>query len=155
MANAFVYGTLMYGEVLKALIGREPRSAPATISGYQRFRIKQQVFPGTVRGTPDSQVRGLVLFDLRPDEMDMFDDFEGEEYFKEAVQPQLEDGSSVDAIVYVWQDSLRPLLYPPDWSPEEFRTQHLGAYVEMVKRFAADVAEHRQWKAQPNAGAGS
>lgn len=59
------YGTLMYGEVLRALIGREPRSAPATITGYQRYRIKQQVFPGTIKSTPESQVgRGQVAVSL-------------------------------------------------------------------------------------------
>lgn len=43
MANAFVYGTLMYPDVLKALIGREPQAASAAISGYARYRIKKQV----------------------------------------------------------------------------------------------------------------
>jgi hypothetical protein len=46
MASTFVYGTLLFSEVLNNLIGRVPRSAQATLKGYQRYAIKGQVFPG-------------------------------------------------------------------------------------------------------------
>lgn len=65
---------------------------------------------------------------------------------QEQIQPQLEDGSQVDAIVYLWQDALRPLLHPPDWDAEEFREKQLARYCVMVGEFAADVAQHREWK---------
>jgi hypothetical protein len=41
--SAFVYGTLMFPEVLQALINRVPRMEPAAIQGFQRYRIKGQV----------------------------------------------------------------------------------------------------------------
>lgn len=34
-------------------------------------------------------------------------EFEGDEYYKTEVKPTLADGSTVDASVYVWQDSAR------------------------------------------------
>lgn len=69
--SVFVYGTLMFPEVLQALIERVPRSQAAVIHGYQRGRIRGQVFPGTVRASAAERVRGLVLFDLRPEELEV------------------------------------------------------------------------------------
>ncbi len=44
---------------------------PAVIHGFQRYRIRGQVFPGTIRSTaPGAQVQGLVLFDLQPNELE-------------------------------------------------------------------------------------
>lgn len=41
--SAFVYGTLMYPQVLQALIRRVPRMEPAVIHGFQRHPIRGQV----------------------------------------------------------------------------------------------------------------
>jgi hypothetical protein len=62
-------------QVLRALINRVPRTEPAAIHGYQRYRIKGQVFPGAIKvpavaGT-EAQVKGLVLFDLQLDELEV------------------------------------------------------------------------------------
>ncbi len=57
--NAFVYGTLMADEVLKLLIHRVPKSKPATLAGFQRFRVKGQVFPAIVP-EPTAKVQGMV-----------------------------------------------------------------------------------------------
>lgn len=70
----------------------------------------------------------------------MFDEFEGEEYYKVHVQPQLVDGTVVDADMYIWQDKLWPLLQG-EWSEEDFRLQHLSAYVNMCKEFASDLKD--------------
>ena len=70
--SCFVYGTLMFPEVLKALINRVPRMEPAAIHGYRRHRIRGQVFPGVVRAPgPDARVPGLLLFDLAPRELEV------------------------------------------------------------------------------------
>jgi hypothetical protein len=58
--NAFVYGTLMAPEVLKALINRVPPMKPAVIKGFRRYRVKGQVFPAIVPDLADSQVDGQV-----------------------------------------------------------------------------------------------
>lgn len=145
--SAFVYGTLMYPEVLHALINRVPRMEPAAIHGYQRYRIKGQVFPGTLRSVADSQVKGLVLLDLQPQELEVLDEFEGDEYYKQEVEAQLEAGGTCATIVYIWQDSLRSYLYG-EWDPEEFRERQLPGYVQMCRQFAADVQQQLRWKGE-------
>ena len=81
--------------------------------------------------------------------MEIFDEFEGEEYYKFPVQPQLLDTlppdttpTTVPASVYIWQDSLKHLLYG-EWDPDHFRDTHLDAYVDMCHRFAEEV-RHQQ-----------
>ncbi len=58
MTDIFVYGTLQYPEVLRALIGRVPDLTPATLTGYRRYCVSQQVFPAIIPGEADDSVSG-------------------------------------------------------------------------------------------------
>ena len=77
----------------------------------------------------------------------MFDEFEGDEYYKEGVEARLEGGAACPTTVYIWQDSLRSYLYG-EWDPQEFRERELERYVEMCAGFAADVQQQRRWKGE-------
>jgi gamma-glutamylcyclotransferase (GGCT)/AIG2-like uncharacterized protein YtfP len=149
-ANVFVYGSLMFEPVLHALIGRTPRQQHAALPGYRRLGIRDQVFPG-IMPSIDEEVRGLVLFDLLPEELAVFDEFEGDEYIKTPATPLLlassGDGDearaaseTVEASVYVWRTDLRPLLFGT-WDPDEFERSKLPEYVEMCRCFAKDLKE--------------
>jgi gamma-glutamylcyclotransferase (GGCT)/AIG2-like uncharacterized protein YtfP len=154
--NVFVYGTLMYPQVLHALLNRVPSKSKAAIHGYKRYKIKGQVFPGVIPATPECKVEGVLLKELTPEDMVVFDEFEGEEYYKLPIQPQLiseENGNEIasttapapviDASVYIWQDSLRDLLYG-EWDPEAFAKTHLESYVEMCTAFAEELKEQQK-----------
>ncbi|EIE26750.1 AIG2-like protein [Coccomyxa subellipsoidea C-169] len=138
MSNVFVYGTLMSEEVVAALIRRAPRQQPAKIRGYRRHRIKGFIFPAIVPAEESDEVNGLVLYGLNCEEMEVFDEFEGEEYYKTDATPILADGSQVDASVYVWQDSARHLLYGK-WDYQEWRRKHLENYVKMCTIFKEEL----------------
>ena len=140
--NVFVYGTLMYPDVLKVLLNRVPTNSTAAIHGFRRYSIKGQVFPGVIQSTPESQVQGVLLKGLTPEDMVVFDEFEGDEYRKVAVTPQLPDGSTEEASVYIWQDSLRSYLYG-EWDPEAFAATHLESYAEMCQRFIDELREQQ------------
>ena len=77
--------------------------------------------------------------------MDVFDEFEGDEYYKVPVEPQplvpedVFNAAPIHASVYVWQDSLKPLLLESPWDPEAFREKHLEAYVGMCERFSEEL----------------
>lgn len=150
--NVFVYGTLMYPQVLESIINRVPRHSKAVVQGYRRYAIQGQVFPGVIPSSQDSSVQGLVLFELTPSEMDIFDEFEGDEYVKVSVAPQLVtindpavDNNTMtieDASMYVWTDSLKHLLRG-DWNPDSFAEIHLERYVAMCTRFAEEYHDVR------------
>ncbi|GIL67020.1 hypothetical protein Vafri_20410 [Volvox africanus] len=136
--NAFVYGTLMADEVVKVLIKRVPTSKPAALKGYTRYQVKGQVFPAIVPSTAESKVQGKVLMDLSDKELEVLDVYESEEYYRATVMPILEDGSEIQADVYVWKDQYRHLLLDEEWSFEQFMREHHDDYLDMTRKFAEE-----------------
>lgn len=73
MHSVFVYGTLMANEVKQALLGRQPPTHAATLAGFKRSRIRDQVFPAIVAGSPTDTIRGLLVSELTDEELEVFD----------------------------------------------------------------------------------
>lgn len=132
--NVFVYGSLLADEVVKVLLHRVPRNLPATVRGYQRFSIKQRRYPATIKTLDNQHVDGRVLFDLTKAELDTLDVFEDDDYYRDIVSADLQDGSHVDAAIYVWQDKYRDLLQG-EWDYEHFRREHLASFLSMTEEF--------------------
>lgn len=141
----------MYPQVLHAILNRVPSSCKASIHGFKRYNIKGQVFPAIIKASPECKVQGLLIQELTPEDMVVFDEYEGEEYYKISVQPQLilEDGNETTATLpvtaYIWQDSLIDLLYG-EWDPDTFEKTHLESYVEMCTEFAEELKEELKEK---------
>eukprot|EP00882_Tetradesmus_deserticola_P009645 GHRQ01010183.1.p1 GENE.GHRQ01010183.1~~GHRQ01010183.1.p1 ORF type:complete len:164 (+),score=28.61 GHRQ01010183.1:245-736(+) len=129
--TAFVYGTLMAPEVLQLLIKRVPKSRAATLNGYARYRVKEQVFPAIIPAKSSSKVTGMVLMELSRSELDILDVYESEEYYRAAVEPEVEDGTKVPADVYIWKDEHKHKL-DGEWSYDEWRQLHLHRWVERL-----------------------
>ncbi|WIA13284.1 hypothetical protein OEZ85_006869 [Tetradesmus obliquus] len=148
--TAFVYGTLMAPEVLKLLIKRVPESRAATLKGYARYRVKGQVFPAIIPSTSESKVKGMVLMELSRSELHILDVYESEEYYRATVEPELEDGSTTPADVYVWKDEHKGqlLLQQPDWDYSQFMQQHLPAYLDMTQGFMQECFPQQQQQQQ-------
>lgn len=131
-----MYGTLMAEEVLKLLIRRVPPSKPATLSGYSRHRVKGQVFPAIIPAKPQDRVKGMVLMELTPSELHILDVYESEEYYRASVEPQLADGSSIAADVYIWKEQYKHML-DGEWSYEDWRDAHLDKWVAKLSPHGA------------------
>jgi len=58
--TVFVYGTLMYPQVLQALINRVPTNAKAVVNGFSRHSIRGQVFPGVIPAAANNTVRNEI-----------------------------------------------------------------------------------------------
>src|SRR5712671_5682844 len=74
----FVYGTLLFPEVLRALLDRLPNRVPASAPGWRVVALPGRVYPGLVRDTETAT--GLVLTDLGAHEWQILDTFEDELY---------------------------------------------------------------------------
>ncbi|KAL6775751.1 hypothetical protein ACKKBG_A18350 [Auxenochlorella protothecoides x Auxenochlorella symbiontica] len=146
MTDIFVYGTLQYPEVLRALIGRVPDLTPATLTGYRRYCVSQQVFPAIIPGEADDSVKGYTLYGLNAHEVKVMDEFESEEYVKTAGAVLNAETDRLESVLYyVWHPSLESQLERRSWSPEAFREQHLQAYTKMCIEFAAELRSRTQW----------
>ena len=119
-APLFVYGTLCFEEVLRALLGRAPRGEPASVAGWRAAALAGRPYPGLVpaRG---GVARGRVLSGLTPGEFAVLDRFEGAEYEMRV----LALGAGRVARTYVWRGGD---VLPGDWSPDAYASRVLAAY---------------------------
>src|SRR6266498_2413442 len=120
-AALFVYGSFRFPEVVRALLGRVPPTAPAAVGGWRVAALPGQVYPGLVPG--EGSAAGLLMTGLTAAEWRILDDFEGEAYELRCLT--LTDGRRGWA--YVWLDGSAA---PGGWDAELFAARHLAAFVE-------------------------
>lgn len=90
---------------------------------------------------------------LSQQELEVLDEYEGEEYFKMAVRPVIDveevhdANKSLESIIYVWREDLRHLL-KGSWDPEGFIQTHLPSYITMCAQFAKEYEEEKNSKPQ-------
>ncbi|GHH22207.1 gamma-glutamylcyclotransferase family protein [Streptomyces lanatus] len=128
----FVYGTLQFDAVLKALLGRIPEQVPASAPGYRAAKLKGRVYPGLVQ-TGGGSAPGTVLLNLSNDEWRILDSFEDEHY--ELQEVPLSNGKLGWA--YVWPGGD---VQAAVWSASEFEDHHLEEYAARCARIAPGLA---------------
>jgi gamma-glutamylcyclotransferase (GGCT)/AIG2-like uncharacterized protein YtfP len=116
----FVYGSLRFPGVLRALLGRIPPHEPDSAPGWRAAAVPGEVYPALVAG--DEDVPGLALDGLGPRDWEIVDSFEGPFYDLRAVE--LSSGRTEWAYVCAHPRAVRP----DDWDPDWFAREHLGEY---------------------------
>ncbi len=138
--DLFAYGTLLFPEVLRALLGRVPPLAPATASGWRVAALPGRVYPGLV-ADQHATANGLVISGLDRAECRLLDAYEDIDYRLMAIT--LTDGRSCPT--YVWRGE----VLAGDWDPHGFAADHLARYAERCARWRAEswppapITEHR------------
>ena len=132
----FVYGTLMFDEVVRALTGRTFRSVPARLAGYSRHCIirngKPDAYPA-ITANPEGSVSGRVLLEVDGPSLDIIRLFESDppDYEEVSVAPMLENGKPVQATTFVAKQSIVALL-EGEWNEQKFAREHLRNYVDVL-----------------------
>ncbi|MGK5559209.1 gamma-glutamylcyclotransferase family protein [Actinomadura kijaniata] len=124
VAGLFVYGTLRYPEVLRALLGRVPDLSPASAKGWRVRALPGVVYPGLVPD-PASTAEGLLMTGLTDAERHLIDIYEGDLY--DTVTLTLEDGRRAHA--YTWRGETEAF----DWDPRHFASHELAAYLAALR----------------------
>jgi gamma-glutamylcyclotransferase (GGCT)/AIG2-like uncharacterized protein YtfP len=135
MVNVFVYGTLLYDGVIKALLDKKLENRPAILKDYKR--CKKEIPGGKSWGPAiieekGSIVKGRVVFDLNDRDLDIFDRFElsaDNAYERITCQVEFEDGKDMSVFTYRATEKIRQYLTGP-WSEEEFEEKGLDHYVD-------------------------
>ncbi len=120
--SLFAYGSLMFPEVLRVLLDRVPEQIAASASGWRIIGLSGRVYPALIPG--DGVVSGYLLTGLTREEWRLIDAFEDPVYDLRSVA--LTDGRRGWA--YVCGDTSE--LPPIEWEIDQFRSQHLAAYME-------------------------
>jgi gamma-glutamylcyclotransferase (GGCT)/AIG2-like uncharacterized protein YtfP len=118
----FVYGTLLFPEILVALIGRVPDQSSGQIAGWRAAALPGVAYPGLVPGP--ATVTGRLLTGLTQREWRVIDTFENGGY--DLTRLTLVDGRH--GWSYTCARDIEALA--EDWSADEFAAEHLAAYVE-------------------------
>lgn len=157
-APLFVYGTLMSGAVMEALLGRVPLMESALLYQHKRFPAADQVVAGMVPSEvwedhveqdvdgwrePIGQERGSLVvgqavFELKMPERRLLDAFAEEEYTLVPVKPVIaEDDREVDAVTYMWRAKYIDGLdwKGDDWDYAKFQQGAIQDYIELCKEF--------------------
>src|SRR5262249_11265420 len=130
--DLFVYGTLQFPEVLRALLGRVPDSSPITLDGWRAAALARRTYPGLVPA--NATVPGMLLTGLTAEELQVLDEYESGPY--DLRKLSLTDGRP--AWSYVWTDAT--LVLASDWSADEFAAEHLAGFVVQVGAWQAGRA---------------
>ena len=124
MQSLFTYGTLMQASLVATLIGRIPSNEPATLEGYQRYRIKDAPYPAIIPGT--GEVVGCVYHGLTEDELSRLDSYEGSGYEREnVIVGTQQDTAPTPCLTYVLAADCRHLLSDEPWHPEDWAPHSL------------------------------
>jgi gamma-glutamylcyclotransferase (GGCT)/AIG2-like uncharacterized protein YtfP len=135
----FVYGTLLFPDVVRALVGREPQGRHARLPGFARRSIRGELYPAIVP-SPAAETPGLVYVDLDATALMVLDRFEGDLYERRLVEAALEDGGRMRVFAYVIAATKVACLDDEPWDPSEFAARHLRAYVLECQRLRVGLA---------------
>lgn len=126
--NLFVYGTLLVPAVMQAVTGRAFKCANATLTGFVRYQVRGQVFPGIIRHN-DMEVEGAVYFSIDTDSLQRLDIFESDIYSREAVTVKLDNNRLITAYTYTVSPGHKNILTNRAWDLEQFKQEHLATYL--------------------------
>lgn len=126
MQNLFVYGTLLFPEILNKITGREHHSVKAVLKDYRRFAVKDCDYPAIIE-QKNGMVIGNLILNVDDVAMNLLSGFEGDEYVKREVEV-LADNKKIKAVVFVWCDG-RVKLSESDWDENFFRQNGIGNYI--------------------------
>lgn len=124
----FTYGTLIFPEVLQALLGRVPLSVEASVQGWRVVAIPGVNYPALVPGSGLAQ--GRVLLGLRPEEWEILDAYEDVIYELRAVATT-PAGQTAFAYVCLTSD----LVSDADWDKEQFAEEQLPDFAPLCARW--------------------
>jgi len=133
--NLFVYGTLLFPEIRNLIGGRIFESQAASITGFEIFRVKDAHYPGVIRTAP-GMVTGQILGDITEEELDRFDQYEGESYQRSRIEVRVDNsGEVMDAWIYeIPEATAGEILSDEAWTKEWFAEFHHREFLGLLKK---------------------
>jgi gamma-glutamylcyclotransferase (GGCT)/AIG2-like uncharacterized protein YtfP len=125
--RVFVYGTLLFPAVLRAVTGAEfPRRA-ARLEGFARYGLRGEVVPALV-ADPSASTEGALLEAVGQAALDALDRFEGALYQRRGVVVTVAS-RPLGAQTYALALAQRARLTREPWDPARFAAQDLAAFL--------------------------
>ena len=129
MQHVFVYGTLLFPDILKGLTGNTFEDRDAVLYGFKCLALKDADYPAIIAHA-GSSVQGKVLFNVDERSLEILRFFEGSEYRSICVKVNV-DNNRVKASVFVWIEE-HHRLDTADWNQVVFEKTALADYISYV-----------------------
>jgi gamma-glutamylcyclotransferase (GGCT)/AIG2-like uncharacterized protein YtfP len=132
--HVFTYGTLMFPDVWRAVVGKEFETVAATAARFEIYYVRDAVYPGIIAAA-DGSVSGLVYLDVDTESIARLDAFEGNDYCRRQIEvTHSDDGQQLLADAYVIPPANRHLLTNEPWTAKKFAAR--GGLARFVARYA-------------------
>lgn len=129
MQHVFVYGSLLFPEIVKGLTERKFEAFDATLLNYVRRAVKNNDYPAVIP-CDGEQVSGKILLNVDERSFDVLRFFEGDEYVCVDIKVNV-NNEEIPACVFVWIGDTSALA-KTDWSFEVFERNALADYIRFV-----------------------
>ena len=129
MQHVFVYGTLLFPDILKGLTGNTFEDRDAVLYGFKCLALKDADYPAIIAHA-GSSVQGKVLFNVDERSLEILRFFEGDEYNCITVKVNV-DNNRVQASAFVWTGG-HHRLDTADWDQAVFEKTALADYISYV-----------------------
>lgn len=112
--NLFTYGTLMDPAVWARVARENCVTRHATLAGYEARALSGVTFPGLIEA-PGAITEGLLYLNVSREAIDRLDAYEDNFYMRVPVPVLLDDGTALEAEVYVMMPDQRAIVLPERW----------------------------------------
>jgi gamma-glutamylcyclotransferase (GGCT)/AIG2-like uncharacterized protein YtfP len=129
MRDLFTYGSLMFEPVWRIVVGKSFPFECGVLPGFSIRRMKGEVYPAIVRGTPQDRVNGRIYYGLDKEALRRLDAFEGDCYSREIASILLGERER-RCHVYIIKSECRHLLGEEEWTAEWFRSDGLEVFLK-------------------------
>ncbi len=124
----FVYGTLMWPQVLRTLTGSSWVTEDAVLIGFKRCRIKGAVYPG-IKKDSTSSVKGKVVRGLGEKEILILDQFEGDAYERIRVQVKTGSNKEEEVFTYIIREAYKHILSDQEWKETDLSDEDIKGFI--------------------------
>src|SRR5262249_9421616 len=131
--DVFTYGSLMFPEVWRSVVGRDFATVAETAAGYSIFRVRDAAFPGITPASEEISGTGLVYLDVDEVSVARLDRFEDTFYDRQSILIDCVDGIRREADAYVVREQNRHVLTAEPWTAEWFESS--GGLADFIARF--------------------
>ena len=129
MKNLFVYGSLLFPEIVNELTGSNFQSKPAILKDYTRVLVHGADYPAIIK-EKKTEVEGMILFNVDSAALNIISFYEGGDYDKVLVTVN-ENGYKIPALTFVWRSEI-DYLSDESWSMEHFKKESLDYYLKEI-----------------------
>jgi gamma-glutamylcyclotransferase (GGCT)/AIG2-like uncharacterized protein YtfP len=125
----------MFEPVWRAVVSGTYCKEAAYLLGYQRRKIRGELYPALVPGKTTDRVDGVIYLDVDRRDAARLDRFEGEYYTKRKEICTLSDGGRMSASTYVFREEFFDFVAAESWDPAWFEQKGMADFMASYRGY--------------------